>query len=161
MSQSIAFRKLFAAHDGRVSFSEQSEPVPGDLRLAWRLAVLCLILDRCHGGKMNLPGLHVLWWAIRTPRSRRLFMRWLRGKQDPDDLLVRFDPGLTATADLGLGSGLVAMDSNANVKLLPEGQKLASEVWAVDGVLLAEKEFLDLFGGKITQKLINNLLEWR
>ncbi|MCB0905914.1 MAG: hypothetical protein KDB63_02215 [Nocardioidaceae bacterium] len=161
MSEYQALRQLFETGEARVAFAERAEPVPGDLRLAWRLVVLCLILDRSHGGKASMQAAHVLWWAIRSPRSRRLFLRWHKQEQDPDELLVRFDPSLTATMDLAIGAGLIAVDSNVNLVLLPAGKQLAVDAWAARGVLDVEKSFLDALPRRITQKSIRELLEWK
>jgi hypothetical protein len=161
MSDHQALRQLFEDGEARVAFADRAEAVPGDLRLAWRLVVLCLILDRSHGAKASMQAAHVLWWAIRSPRSRDLFLRWQRHDQDPDELLVRFDPSLTATMDLAIGAGLVAVDSNANLVLLPAGRHLAADAWSVQGVLEVEKSFLNALPRKITQKSIRELLEWK
>jgi len=108
-----------------------------------------------------MQAAHVLWWAIRSPRSRSLFLRWQEQDQDPDELLVRFDPSLTATMDLAIGAGLVALDSNVNLLLLPAGKHLAADAWAAQGVLEVEKSFLDALPRRITQKSIRELLEWK
>lgn len=161
MTDRQALRELFETGEARVAFADRAEPVPGDLRLAWRLVVLCLILDRSHGGKASMQAAHVLWWAIRSPRTRRLFLRWQEHDQDPDELLVRFDPSLTATMDLAIGAGLVATDTNVNLVLLPAGKQLAADAWAAEGVLEVEKAFLNALPRRITQKSIRELLEWK
>ena len=108
-----------------------------------------------------MEGAHVLWWAIRSPRTRSLFLRWQRDLQTPDELLVRFDPTLTRTIDLAVGSQLVLIDTNSNLVLLPSGRNLAADAWAMDDVLELEKEFLSALPRRITQKSIQNLLEWK
>jgi hypothetical protein len=143
MTEYRALRQLFETGQARVAFADRAEPIPGDLRLAWRLVVLCLVLDRSHGGKASMQAAHVLWWAIRSSRNRGLFLRWQQQEQDPDELLVRFDPSLTATMDLAIGAGLITVDSNANLVLLPTGKQLAADAWGAHGVLEVEKAFLN------------------
>jgi hypothetical protein len=108
-----------------------------------------------------MQAAHVLWWAIRSTHTRSLFLRWTEGGQNPDELLVRFDPSLTATMDLALGAGLIALDTSRNLVLLPAGQSLATAAMEADGILEVEKSFLDSLPRRITQKAIRELLEWK
>jgi hypothetical protein len=161
MTERQALKELLDSGSARVVFRDRAEPVPGDLRLAWRLVVLCLILDRSHGSKASMEAAHVLWWAIRSARTRHLFLRWQERDQHPDELLVRFDPSLTATMDLAIGAGLITVDSNVNLVLLPTGKQLAADAWAAEGVLEVEKSFLNALPRKVTKKSIRELLEWK
>lgn len=161
MNSRRSLRELFDSGNARVAFADRAEPVPGDLRLSWRLVVLCLILDRSRAGKSSMQAAHVLWWAIRSSRTRDLFMKWRQGEGNPDELLVRFDPSLTATMDLAIGAGLISVDQNANLILESRGREVATDAWASAGVLEAEKEFLAALPKGITAKSIRELLEWK
>lgn len=164
MNRVEALRSLFDSPDAErlsLSFARRAEPIPGDLRLAWRLVILCMIVDRGRGGKASMQAAHVLWWAVRSPRTRSLFLRWMDGQQSPDEMLVRFDPTLTETMDLAVGAGLVEVDHNANLILLPRGKELAADAWEAAGVLQTEKEFFAALPKKISQKAIRDLLEWK
>lgn len=155
-------RELFETLDSPVAFQREPEAIPGDLRISWRLTILCLLLARCRGDKTNLQTLHVLWWASRSRASRDLFLRWLDGDTRPDDLVVRFDPSLTVTLDLALGAGLVTWQSSEPVVALsPEGKGLAETAWSDENVLRDQKAFLRLLPARITQKSMRGLLEWR
>lgn len=162
MTTQSTVRELFEMLDSKVAFGRQPEAIPGDLRISWRLTILCLILMRCRGSKTNLQTLHVLWWAMRARTSRELFVRWVEGDNRPDDLVVRFDPSLTVTLDLALGAGLVTWESSTSVVgLTLEGKGFADRAWADENVLREERTFLRRLPAHITQKSMRELLEWR
>lgn len=108
-----------------------------------------------------MPMLHVLWWAARSPESRDLFLRWLAGAKEPDELLIRYDPSLSTTLDLALGQGLVEVDGKLIVQLSATGFSLAEAVMRDTSLLVLEKAFLDRTPPKISQKAIRELLEWQ
>lgn len=162
MTTQSTIRELFEMLDSPVAFGREPEAIPGDLRISWRLSILCLLLARCRGAKTNLQTLHVLWWASRSRATRDLFLRWLDGDSRPDDLVVRFDPSLTVTIDLALGAGLVTWESRDSVVgLSPKGKGLAETAWSDENVLREQKAFLRRLPARITQKSMRELLEWR
>lgn len=161
MTGTRALRELFLEGTASVTFANRAEPIPGDLRLSWRLVVLCMILDRSWGGKATMQTAHVLWWAIRSGSTRTLFLRWLDGNQDPDEILVRFDPALNETMDLAIGAGLVELDKNLNLVLTATGKNVAFAAFESEDVLRDEKQFLAAFPTRITSKSIRQLLEWK
>ena len=142
-------------------FTKRPTNIPGDFRTPWRLAVLCLILDRGRAKTLSLEHLHVLWWAVRSANTRELFLRWFRGQRRPDELLVRFDPSLTVTLDLALGQRLVDRTATNGVHLTPAGHELAEIVRKDKSALIAEREFLDALPSSINQKQLRALLEWK
>lgn len=149
--------------DTRLSpnFTLRPRGIPGDLRLSWRLSVLCLILERGRSNALRPEHLHVLWWAIRSARTREQLLRWFEGQRDPDELLVRFDPSLTATVDLALGGGLATRQPSGTIQLTGAGKALVGAVGVAPDVLTVEREFLDALPRNLTQKQLRGLLEWR
>ena len=141
-------------------FSPRPTDIPGDLRISWRLSILCLLLKRGRSNSLALEHLHVLWWAIRSDSTRIVLLRWLQGAGRPDELLVRFDPSLTVSLDLAIGAGLVVVQSSGALKLTSAGLAFADEVLAEPGALVSEKKFLDQLPVHITQRQIQQLLEW-
>lgn len=142
------------------SFTRRAVSIPGDFRTAWRLSVLCLLVGRGRARSLALDHLHVLWWAIRSPDSRDLFLRWLGGEKSPDELLVRFDPSLTITVDLAQGAGLVSREASGTIRLTATGEALAASTDDEGTVLATEKMFLAALPQRITQRQIRELLEW-
>lgn len=161
MTDQTTLAQVFEVSQRTLSFRERPEAIPGDVRISWRLSMLCLLVDRGRGRRLNLQTLHLMWWAIRTPESRSLFLRWMQGSKQPDDLLVRYDPSLSYSLDMALGQGLIVMTSAQVVQLTPAGGALAASVWAEDGVFVEEKEFLRRTPKSISQQAIRRLLEWQ
>lgn len=141
-------------------FTRRPVNIPGDFRTAWRLTVLTMLLSRGRGKVLAIDHLHVLWWAIRTSKTRDLFLRWLQGDKGPDELLVRFDPSLTVTVDLAIGCGLATKEPSGRIRLTSSGVKIAATAENEETVLLIEKVFLSSLPRHITQRQIRELLEW-
>lgn len=152
---------FFGGIESVPQFSKRKSNIPGDLRIVWRLNVLCLILERGRSNKLALEHLHVLWWAIRTGRNRNLFLRWLSGERRPDELLVRFDPSLSVTVDFALGQGLVELTSSRAIKLTVSGLAYAQVANETTQALEVERAFLEELPTNITGRQLQSLLEWR
>ena len=151
-----------ASSNAQVAFSDRPDPIPGDLRIAWRLSMICLILERSRGRKSGLQGAHVLWWAARSAPNRRKFLRWYKDdERAPDEMMVRFDPSLSETLDLAIGSGLVEFDQNSNVILTASGLQFAKRVLSDPDCMIDEKAFLDELPPRITKTSMERLVEWR
>ncbi len=150
----------FAAIDTPVRFVRRPDPVPADLRLSWRLGVLTLILRRCRADTATIQQLHVLSWAIRTTKSRAVFLRWISGEKRPDDIIVRFEPSVSLSIDLANGSGLVNRSGGGRITLTQKGILLAESINRDSTALGPEKEFLNKLPRRITQRFVNDAVAW-
>jgi len=153
--------ELFSEVPGSLSFRARPDPIPGDLRLAWRLAALSLVLRRCRADTARAAQLHLLVSALRSPTIQGVILRSLSGGVTPNDFIVRFDPSLTRTLNLAVASGLVERTPSLAYKLLPKGSGLAEGVWADQSVMIEEKKFLDRLPRRITQTALRPVLETR
>ena len=70
---------------GRFSFRARPLPVPGDLRINWRLAVILLMLENSRAKRASLAKLHVLNEAVRSRTARAT----LESILDSDDHYLR------------------------------------------------------------------------
>lgn len=138
------------------AFTERPAAVPGDLRSTWRLALLSLVLDRCHGKAATLEQLHVVGWAVLDEDGRRRLRDAMEGHLPPDVSIVRFDPAWSRVVDLAIGYRLAEWTTTGRVKLTATGESFASEVWSSEG-LTEERSFLaDL---RVSQALVDRMLE--
>jgi hypothetical protein len=140
------------------TFVSQPSPVPGDMRSIRRVALLLLMLRKCHGDSATFEQLHVLNWAIHSPRSQAQFAMVLQDKGRPDEVIVRFDPSLNRTIDLARGAGLVAWGSGKRLRLTVQGLAQSSAIGRMSEVLIREKTFLDSITGKISQSTVERLI---
>lgn len=161
MSEVADLAVYFADASRTPRFTRRPAGIPGDLRLSWRLSVLCLILQRGRGSALRPEHLHVLWWAIRSLSTREQLLRWFAENRDPDELLVRFDPALTATLDLALGAGLASRQPSGTIKLTVSGTALVQALRTDPDALQTERQFLDRLPNSLTQTQLKTLLEWR
>lgn len=142
------------------TFRAQPSPLPGDLRIAWRIALLLLILLHSRGQKASLQKLHVLNWASRTAETRRLFFRFVRRTLDKDELIPRIEPSLNRAVDFALGEGLVRIENAKNLKLTPRGLGTAKQIDEAPDCLVDEKSFLHAMKSFFTERNIDDLLTW-
>lgn len=161
MNETTALRDFFGNTEAIPEFSRRPINIPGDYRNAWRISVLCLLLQQGRASTLSLPHLHVLWWAVRSPSSQSTFRRWLEGTKEPDELLVRFDPSLNTAVDLAIGQGLAERKRTGNIELTATGKSFARVISDEPNVLVSEKMFLNSLPKRITKKQIQELLEWQ
>ena len=155
------FERVARQLDVPFSFHERPTPVPGDMRVSWRTAVIILVLDHCRGQRSSLPQLHVLNWAVRSASTRELFLRVLSDQRSPDDAVVRVDPTLNQTIDIARAEGLVEWTASERIHLTDRGKALAQTIWSTADALTEVKSFLTRLPGKITQTQIDRLLDWK
>ncbi len=151
--------EAFGALTTPVRFRHRPDPIPGDLRIGWRVTMLTLVLDQCRNKTANLDQVHLLLWALRTESGRRLIARWFAGDRRPDDPILRYDPSLTRTISLTVASGLVRRNKNQTLTLSQQGQDVASEA-RQQRVLTEEKNTLLILPKSITQAKVRQMLEW-
>ena len=61
---------LDALLDGPFALTSRPEPVPGDLRLGWGIALVVLLLGKSRAKRASLQKLHLLAHSIRTRQAR-------------------------------------------------------------------------------------------
>src|SRR5258706_4431921 len=80
---------LKAILSGPFSFTARPEPVAGDLRMSWGIAVLLMALLNCRAKKSSFQKLQFLAHAVRLPESRDDVRAMLSGALRPSEISVR------------------------------------------------------------------------
>lgn len=145
----------------RTQFVFQRRPtsIPADLRPAWRIGLIVLLLKHCcRAERASLAKLHVLNWGLRSTQGRDRLIALATGKLSPGALVVRFEPFLIQAVDFALAENLICRDGGNRVKLIERGKTLAQELDAQDAVFLAEKRVMSIIRTKISEDLVNKLL---
>jgi hypothetical protein len=132
-------------------------PVPGDLRLAWRIPILLLIVEKCWGRKASWTQMHVLSWALLSRTDPADIDRMLHGNARLGQRLAAVDPAVNLAVDLALGERLLAL-SGQRVGLTDRGRIVLAEIDQY-GAFTAERAILDALPGKIRQKDAARALE--
>jgi hypothetical protein len=141
-------------------FTERPTPLAGDLRPAWRVGLILLILLNSRGQKATLQKLHLLNSACRSDETRRAFIRYTQGEARKDEIVPRVEPSLIRAVNLARGEGLIEVEKGKNLKLTQMGAKTASQLDAAEDCMAVEKEFLRSVGKFSTESNVENLFTW-
>lgn len=144
---------------GRFFFIRRPVPVPGDLRIAWRLSLLLLMLVTARGCKASLAKLHVLNDAIRAPAARERLSSILIEGNNKFNWSIRVEPALGRAIDFLIGEGLAEWTRSGGIHLTLSGEEAANSLLADDNALVEEKIFLNKVRHAVTEKFISALLD--
>jgi hypothetical protein len=126
-----------------IVFRRQPKPVEARHRIAYRTALVVLVLSHFNRGAAKLTNLHTIMWATRTSRTRRIFKAWWYGRRFYNSPTERLDPDLQITLSLALVDGLLTPAGNGTrIRLTDKGIELARFLEAEAGLLVIEKRFL-------------------
>jgi hypothetical protein len=139
--------------------AEAGQPIPGDLRIAWRLAVLVLAVNKCHSARASWNQIHLLSWALLMHMDADELARRLSGHRALADRPIGIDPGVNAAIDLAYGYGLLARNGET-ILLTDAGRRLLHNIQSWN-VLEAERTVLETIPGKITRGAADSALRPR
>jgi len=143
-------------------FRRRPFAVPGDLRPAWRIGLVVLLLKNCcYGGKSSLERLHVLSWGSRTPQSQHDLIAAAEDDLPLTSLIVRFDPFLDRAIDFAVAEKVLAHRNGKTVELTTEGRQLATELESNSSLYLKEKVFIASIRRSITEQLVDRIFRRR
>jgi hypothetical protein len=144
--------------EGPLKFTIRPIPVPGELRLPWKLALVLLIVGYSRGKRASIQKLHSLNHFIRTSGNRERILAVAKGTRPSESLVVRFDPALTRALDLARGEGLVEINSTGRVQLTTSGEDVLKAIDSDEELLTAEKEMLRAVATWATEQEIKRIL---
>jgi len=146
--------------DVPVIFRQRPISVPGDLRPAWRISVIVLMLRKCClQGRSSLRRLHVLSWAVRDAQVANALVRAIGGETPPDTVLVRIEPALNRAVDFAIGEGLLRRQSSDRVELTADGKDFAQDILSNTLVLGYEKQFVERIRFTVTEDFVKRMFE--
>ena len=148
--------------DRPFTFTRRPIPIAPDLRPAWKIALLLLILDiTSRGGKSSVKRLHVLNWAVRSPAHRASFDQAHDNDSPLFGFRFRFDPILSRAIDLADGEGLVEWVNGNRIQLTPDGRHLAKAIQADKDAMTDERQFLAGLGKRLTEGRVADMISLR
>lgn len=148
----------------RVPFIFRRRPVslPADLRPAWRIGLIVLLLKKCcRQGRTSLTRLHVLSWGFVSPEGRSELLAAAAGTLSPDSLVIRFEPFLLQAVDYAVGEGLIRRDGGGKIELAENGMRLAEELEADGSAFALEKELMEALRTRVSEDLVKRMFGWR
>lgn len=143
-------------------FRQRPASIPADLRPAWRIGLIVLLLNNCcRNGKTSLTRLHVLSWGFITSDGRSQLALAVEGKLSPDSLVIRFEPFLLQAVDYAVGERIILRIGGDKVELTELGRKLAVELQADKAIFASEKGLMATIGMRVTEDLIKRMFGWK
>ncbi|MDT8333716.1 hypothetical protein RQ831_21915 [Roseomonas gilardii] len=144
---------------GAFTYTARPEPMPGDLRMSWGIAVLLLGLFYSRAKKSNFLKLQFMAHAVRLPEGREEVRGLLSGAYKPTEVSVRVEPSLNRAVALAHALKLVKIEKGTSVSLTDTGEKIATTIVKDDETLRTEVSFLREIAPKMTDALMKRI--WR
>lgn len=141
------------------TFRRQPMPLPGELRIAWRLSLILITLKLCRGRRASLAKLHLLNYGMKSPETMALALAVLRKRKPATDLVVRIEPALGRALDLVRGEGLVELVSGKTYRLTPRGDQAAEAILKDVSLFRAERGFLAVAAPLATEEAVGDVLK--
>lgn len=144
----------------RFSFQRRPTPVPGDMRIAWRVSLILLMLVASRSNRASLAKLHILNDAIRSNQVARL-----RDATDADAKILpwnlRVEPAFARAIDFVVGERLAKWTKTggrASLQLTGTGQAAAAAIDKVEDALEQERAVISEHAKKLTETRVSALL---
>jgi hypothetical protein len=148
---------LRTVFSGSFSFTARPEPVPGDLRMSWGIAILLLSLRSSRARKASWQKLQFLAHAVRMPRAREDVRALLRNALRPSEIAVRVEPWLNRAVAFAHAMKLVSVDKGKSVSLTAKGREVAEQISKGDELLVEERAFLEDVAPRMTEALLQRI----
>jgi hypothetical protein len=143
------------------AFQRRPRDLPGDLRVAWRVALVVLLLGECsHGKKATLRKLHALNWICYSDENRKRFESIIEGEARPDDLNIRIEPSLNRAIDFAVGERLTEWINGNRLKLTDRGVTLLKAIKGGGDCMAVELHFLKHIKSAASEKSLGALFSW-
>lgn len=144
----------------RFSFQRRPTPVPGDLRIAWRVALILAMLGCSRSNRASLAKLHILNDVVRSDGYDRLKLA-LAGDQNQLPWSFRVEPAFARAIDFVVGERLATWTKTtgrAALQLTKSGIESAIAVLNLEEALVVERAVVGELATTITETRVGNLL---
>jgi hypothetical protein len=148
----------------RFSFTSRPVPVPGDLRITWRVSLIVMMLGTSRSNKASLAKLYVLNYATRSSAARAQLERIIAGTEPELNWHMRVEPAFARGVNFVIGEGFaqwIQTAQRAGLQLTARGIQAFSLIADDKDVLVEEKTFLKDTGRRITEAFVSRLLLMR
>ena len=128
--------------DGPFALTPRPEPVPGDLRVAWGIALVVLILGKSRGKRASLQKLHFLAHSARTRQARLEAQEVFARERRPSDFVVRVEPWLNRALAFARGAGLIDLEKGKSANRLRVASKCVRRCISIPRCVRRKRHFL-------------------
>jgi hypothetical protein len=148
---------LERAHSFR--FKRRPMAIAAELRPDWKMGALLLILHlSSRGGKSSLRRLHILNWALRSPKNRAEFEEVREHQQPLFSFQFRFEPALGRAINLAVGEKFVEWVGGDRLQITTKGKRWIVDIMKDESVMYQEREFLKRIGKDITEAIATEMI---
>lgn len=146
----------------RFSFRQRPIPVPGDLRIEWRVALIALMLGYSRAKQASLPKLHILNDAIRSRRSSQQLDTVVSARPGTLPWPFRIEPAFGRAIDFVVGDRLadwtVVSGNRSGLKLTAPGVALFDKLKAETDLFVTEKQILEKYAKSMTEASVSAVI---
>jgi hypothetical protein len=140
-------------------YTPRPDPMAGDLRMSWGIAILLVALNYSRSKKSTFQKLQFLAHAVRVEEGREEVLGLVSGKYKPSEVSVRVEPALNRAVQFAHAMKLVVIEKGVSISLTDEGAKVAASIESDGDVLKEEIGFLKAVAPKMTDALMKRV--WR
>src|ERR1700722_20069076 len=120
-------------------FTRRPMAIAAELRPDWKMAAMLLILNlSSRGGKSSLRRLHILNWALRSPRNRAEFEQVREHQQPLFSFQFRFEPALGRAINLAVGEKFVEWGGGDRLQITANGKRWIADITIDESVMYQE-----------------------
>ena len=144
----------------RFSFQRRPTPVPGDLRIIWRVALILTMLGCSRSNRASLAKLHILNDAVRSDQHQGLKAA-ISGAQREVHWSFRVEPAFARAIDFVVGEKFATWTKATGrtaLQLTKEGVAVAKAVMMLDDTLVSERAIVSELAKLITEGAVADLL---
>lgn len=139
----------------------RASPLAGDLRIAWGVAIVLLVVASSRGNRCSFQKLHFLAHAVRTPEARQHALSLLSISSNNLLPMFRVEPWINRAVNFASALGMVSIDGGKSLRLLDGGEGAVSRLSASENILADERAFLRAVRPYATEKNIEEAMRPR
>ena len=144
----------------RFSFERRATPVPGDLRIAWRVALILVMLGCSRSNRASLAKLHILNDAVRFNQHGHLKAA-LAGSHRDLPWGFRVEPAFARAIDFVVGEKFATwtkITRRAALQLTKIGVAAMEAVMGLEDALVTERSIVSELAKAMTETTVVSLL---
>lgn len=145
---------------GAFEFAQRPRPIPGDLRVVWRISALLVGISKCRGQRASYYKIHVINDLFANPKSVDKLRRILNREASALEWRTRIEPALNRATDYLVGEKFAywtEASSRATIVLTADGVAAAKVINDTADTLEMEKKIATEFGTKLTEAFVRSL----
>jgi hypothetical protein len=139
------------------SISERKEYIPCDLRPAWKISLLILIMGIVgYRNKLSRNKAHLIIWILKNDKHLNSYIEYT-ANQSNDRPIINLDPALDKAIDYALFSNLITVSKN-KITLAEKGKDIFTKIESSE-IFNLEKSKLNSIKSKFSEEKVKSAFE--